>query len=124
MDGLFALSLDRLKWLSARQMKVVDNIANLNTPNFKARDVSPFADTVASLKRFRDGSHNSTFLLSERPAIDTIALKAGYQSLSGNTVNLEDELSKLSDNAKSYALATNITRTYQRLFLGSLKGSF
>ncbi|RYF10860.1 MAG: hypothetical protein EOO77_20625, partial [Oxalobacteraceae bacterium] len=40
--GLFRLAEKRLNWVEQRQQVLAQNIANANTPNFKARDVSPF----------------------------------------------------------------------------------
>lgn len=123
MDSIFDLSLERLRWLGVRQSRVAENIANSNTPNFKARDVVPFSEVMGSLMQLRNGETDATGAASSRPAIRSILLDGRAQTLSGNTVSTEDELLKLSDNVKSYTLATNVTRAYHRLVLGSLKGS-
>ena len=39
---LFELASQQAHWLSARQVAVAENIANANTPGYKAADVPPF----------------------------------------------------------------------------------
>ena len=123
MDTIFDLSLQRLKWLGVRQARVAENIANANTPNFKARDVAPFSEVMIALLQGRNSDTDSTVTSTGRPVVRTSLVSSSNQTFSGNSVNTEDELLKLSDNVKSYALATNVTRSYQRLILASVKGS-
>jgi flagellar basal-body rod protein FlgB len=40
---LFNLIDQQKSWLSARQALVAQNVANVNTPGYKAQDVLPFA---------------------------------------------------------------------------------
>ena len=39
---LFELASRQAEWLATRQCVVAGNIANANTPGFKAKDVTPF----------------------------------------------------------------------------------
>jgi flagellar basal-body rod protein FlgB len=39
---LFDLASQQARWLSARHIAVASNIANANTPGYKAADVPPF----------------------------------------------------------------------------------
>eukprot|EP01133_Synstelium_polycarpum_P030075 gene30075-37106_t len=43
---LFELASRQAEWLSVRQAAVSGNVANANTPGFKARDVEPFKDVL------------------------------------------------------------------------------
>ncbi len=43
---LFDLAARQAQWLSVRQATVAGNVANANTPDFRARDVQPFADVL------------------------------------------------------------------------------
>ncbi len=43
---LFDLASRQAEWLSVRQAAVSGNVANANTPAFKARDVEPFKDVL------------------------------------------------------------------------------
>lgn len=43
---LFELASRQAEWLSVRQATISGNVANANTPGFKARDVEPFKDVL------------------------------------------------------------------------------
>lgn len=43
---LFELASRQAQWLSVRQNVVAGNIANANTPHYKARDVQPFESVL------------------------------------------------------------------------------
>ena len=45
--GLFRLAERRMHWLDQRQSVLAQNVANVNTPGYKARDVPDFAATLA-----------------------------------------------------------------------------
>ena len=51
---LFDLAAQQARWLSARQVAVAENIANANTPGYRAADVPPF-ETVFNDDEFDDG---------------------------------------------------------------------
>lgn len=42
--NLFQLASARMQWLGERQKVVAANIANADTPDYRARDVTPFED--------------------------------------------------------------------------------
>lgn len=43
---LLQLASQQSKWLTARQTLIADNIANANTPGFRARDIQPFSEVL------------------------------------------------------------------------------
>ncbi len=45
--GLLRLAASRLAWIDRRQGVLAQNIANANTPGYVARDVQPFAQSMA-----------------------------------------------------------------------------
>ena len=119
----------RLQWAQARQRVLAENIANADTPNFRARDLTPpkfeapvaaTAGTAAplttvSLARTEDGhiagiGQGDTPFRSER--------SAGYEVRpTGNAVNLEQEMMKVAANQMDYqAVAALYSRS-----LGLLK---
>ena len=44
--NLFALATQQSKWLAVRQTAVAGNVANVNTPGYKAVDVEPFESVL------------------------------------------------------------------------------
>lgn len=119
----------RLQWAQARQRVLAENVANADTPNFRARDLTPpkfeapaaaTAGTAAplipvSLARTEDGhiagiGQGDSPFRSER--------SAGYEVRpTGNAVNLEQEMMKVAANQMDYQAAAAL---YSRS-LGLLK---
>ena len=122
----------RLQWAQARQRVLAENVANADTPHFRARDLTPpkfeapaaataaTAGTAApltpvSLARTEDGhiagiGQGDSPFRSER--------SAGYEVRpTGNAVNLEQEMMKVAANQMDYqAVAALYSRS-----LGLLK---
>ena len=44
---LFDLASMQARHLAVRQATIAGNVANANTPDYKARDVTPFAEVLA-----------------------------------------------------------------------------
>jgi flagellar basal-body rod protein FlgB len=105
----------RMQWHQERQRVLADNIANSDTPAFKPRDLiepkfgpngQPAAGSpMGSLPMIR----TSTQHLTAPGGTESFApdRKGGFQTRpTGNAVNLEDEMLKVSSNQGSYAAAT------------------
>ncbi len=107
--SFFQLASQRMEWLGKGQQVVAENIANADTPGFKARDVSPFEDLVEGA---RTGAVNRTHAAhisgsggsnGVRVSTDDTAWET---SIDGNTVALEQQTLKASEISGSYQLAT------------------
>ena len=84
----------RIEWLTARQEVISGNVANANTPAYKARDVAPF-ETL--LNREPTGTlrltHDRHLTGSQRGPVETRPDATFWEeSLDGNTVVLEQRL--------------------------------
>ena len=83
-----------LDGLTDRQRAISDNVANLNTPNFRARRVA-FEDALAASVRSGDGAVTSTESRSLEPT-----------RLNGNNVNIDTETLANQDTMLRYQFAT------------------
>jgi flagellar basal-body rod protein FlgB len=119
---LFSLISQRIGWLSERQKVLADNVANADTPNFKARDLKA-PDFAAMAKAAGAGGAGAARLaptatdehhFDVRPAGATKSALAkdskAEATLSGNTVSLESEMMKVAETAMDYQLITNLYR--------------
>lgn len=121
---LFDLVSRHNTWLSVRQTAVAGNIANANTPGFKAVDTEPF-ETVLSrtpleLTVTRPGHMSPPE--TGVPVADTRDEDAWDIVHSGNSVVLEQELIKAGEVNRSFALNAGITKAFHRMLLTSAKG--
>lgn len=113
--GLFRMMHTRMAYNSARQDVLSQNIANADTPGFSAHDLKPLDFS----KELRDTQHRITLRRTSSMHIDTHKdgqgefrtekLRNPYEKkLSENTVNLEEEMMKLSTNSFEYQMATDV----------------
>lgn len=84
-----------LDGLAARQRAIADNIANVNTPGYRAQRVA-FEDALASSVRAGSGKVSPTTALSLEPT-----------QLNGNNVNLETETLSNIDTVLRYQFASS-----------------
>lgn len=120
---IFQLASQHAGWLAARQSVTAANIANSDTPGFKARDVMPF-ETVLARTELTLASTNPGHMRLAADAATNLATEPEAPwdvSATGNTVALEQELMKVSEDSRMQALDAGLTRSFQRMFLMSLK---
>jgi flagellar basal-body rod protein FlgB len=104
----------KMQWHQERQRVLSENVANSDTPNFRPRDlVDPKIDltgasaSVGALPMVRtSASHISP---SGAPENFDQSSNAGFETRpTGNAVNLEDEMLKVSANQMDYAAVTSL----------------
>ena len=114
----------RMQWHQERQRVLSENVSNSDTPNFKPRDlVEPKFDPTGAAAAGSMGPlamvHTSTghiAPLESEPTFDQDR-KTGFETRpTGNAVNLEDEMLKVSTNQMDYAAVTSLyTRSLHML---------
>lgn len=118
IDNTMQLLHRTLDLRSARQRVISSNLANEETPGYRASDLQ----FVEQLQSAHKGRFPLTLAVTQGQHIGPRAAQ-GYQTVSGklaevpagdlpldaNSVNLELEMAKLSDNAMHYNAAASIT---------------
>ena len=115
---LFDLAEKRLSWTAQRQSVLAANIANANTPAFQARDIQSFASLVSgggSIEPVQTqpmhmpgtASSGLASLISDPPKV---------RALDGNTVALDEQLTKVADTETTQGLVTSIWKKYVGMF--------
>jgi len=106
-DSALGIHEDALKFRARRAEVLANNIANADTPNYKAQDVDfrtvlegTTAGSSLSLQR-TDGGHQSEFL-SPDAAADLMFRIPNQPSVDGNTVETQEEMARYTDNAIRY----------------------
>ncbi len=116
--GIFDLAEKRMAWAEQRQAVLAKNIANANTPSFQASDVPDFAKTLSRVSvvepvRTRPNHMSGT---------DTGGILAGVgakhtgRGPDGNTVALDEQLTRVADTDTTQAMTTAIYKKYLGLF--------
>lgn len=122
--SFFRLASDRLEWLSSRQKVIAENIANGDTPGYRARDVAPFESYVQALTSAADGSGPAAQPFGAHVPVDTVDAPDNWSGdLSGNTVVLEQQTVKAGETAVQYRLAANLYRKANELLTIAATGN-
>jgi flagellar basal-body rod protein FlgB len=114
LPGLAALRT-RMQWHQERQRVLSENVANSDTPNFRPRDlVEPKLDPTGASSgsmgplAMVQTSSGHIAPLDSGPTFDQDR-KTGFETRpTGNAVNLEDEMLKVSANQMDYAAVTSL----------------
>ena len=106
MDNLFGIHATALKLRANRAALLAANIANADTPNFKARDID--FKKVLNLSANADTdlrtTHSKHINLSGNSGLNTEVFyrMPNQPSLDGNTVDLQTERSAFMENSMMY----------------------
>lgn len=113
---LFALADRKFAWISQRQQVLSQNVANSDTPGWRARDLTPFATLLARpgvALACTDPAHLSGNTGAEGQAG---VIQQSELAPDGNGVSLDKELMKVADTDTAHTLTTELTRAYLGMF--------
>jgi flagellar basal-body rod protein FlgB len=116
--GLFDLAEKRLVWTAQRQSVLAANIANVNTPAFQARDVQSFESVLSGSGSMEPVRTQPAHMVGTTPTgLASLATNpAKTRALDGNTVSLDQQLTKVADTETTQALVTTIWKKYTAMF--------
>lgn len=107
----------RMTFLTSRQTVLAENVANANTPNFRAKDVEEpdFAALAADLSSgtqmtVTDPRHIATNGNEALGGFRTRDMPDSEGTPNGNSVVLEDQMMKISAIQTDYATVTQLYR--------------
>ena len=98
-----------------RHTQIAENIANADTPGYKAKDLEAFSETYARSQRTAFSSNANSFR-AER--IET----PGAASPNGNTVSLEDQMSRSTAATRDHDTALTVYAKTLSMLRTSLGG--
>ncbi|APX89188.1 flagellar biosynthesis protein FlgB [Brevirhabdus pacifica] len=124
--SFFEIASKRMQWLGVRQQVVAENVANADTPEYKARDVSPFAEMIDAATRgggpqTTNPKHISSNAFGDGMRVDEDQV-AWEAKLDGNTVVLEQQSIKAAEISENYRLASQLYRKGYELLTLSVTG--
>jgi flagellar basal-body rod protein FlgB len=111
------------QWLSVRQATIAGNIANANTPGFKALDVAPFEKTLEATRLAMAATRPAHIpdVPSRAGGVDAREAQPWEITHSGNSVSLEQELINAGEVNRAYRLNTSIAKAFHRMLLAAAK---
>jgi flagellar basal-body rod protein FlgB len=119
---LFSATSQLANWLSVRQSAVAENIANANTPGYRAADIPAFAEVMDETRLRLAASQPGHFGYDPAGNASAAAPAEWNVARSDKPVSVEDELIKADEVNRSYALHTGVMKAFHRMLLLSVKG--
>jgi flagellar basal-body rod protein FlgB len=109
---ILSMLRQRMEWHQERQRVLAENVANADTPNYRARDLAPpdFSHQlqVASLALDRTSPLHITAQGSTGPAFAADSSGRYEVRPRGNSVTHEDEMLKVASNQMDYEAVTSL----------------
>lgn len=131
LDNELRFSEANLRLRAERQQLLASNIANADTPNYKARDIdfSKALDMALSgasqggMSSTAPGHINSGPSVSESIAgVPLLYRKPIQGSVDGNTVDMDVERNQFADNAIRYEAGVSFLNSKLRSILAAIQG--
>src|ERR1700761_5056773 len=118
----------KMHWLTDRQRVLAENVANLDTPQYQAKDLETpdFGSELSSVARATGmniaghspslpklqpamtSSNDLPGLSSQQDDAGHVNKKREDHSINGNTTSMEDEMMKVSSTAADYQMMTEL----------------
>jgi flagellar basal-body rod protein FlgB len=115
----FGVAAQRLAYIDQRQRVLAQNIANADTPNYHARDLSPFEKALTATG-ITPTQTNAAHLSGTLDSANLILQPATEIAPDGNSVSIESQLTKVADDETSAALVGNLWKTTMGMYLTAL----
>ena len=123
---LISVIKNRMQYHQARQKQLAENVANADSPGYKPRDLKPFDMLMAAQisgtgAALTNASHISTGGSGRNGVPEARRTNSFESTPSGNAVNLEDGMLRMSQNASDFQLASTLyskSLSYLRIALG------
>lgn len=128
---LFAVLRENMSWLSSRQRVLAENIANADTPGYRARDIDrpDFAATLREASEGRSALHrtNSRHIGgSAGNSANGFRVTDAPDSASqpnGNTVVLEDQMMNVAETQMNHRAAVGLYEKSLGMLRMAIRGS-
>lgn len=125
---LFQMMSKRLAWLGKRQQVLAQNVAHADTPKYRAQDIKEpsFREllggtrtgTVAITRT--SGTHLTPARGNGDAAFKVIEDEEGEFSLSGNSVDLPGQMTKVAKTAMDHQMTINLYRKHISMLKAAL----
>lgn len=118
--GLFDLAEKRLAWVDQRQTLLAQNIANANSPGYQGKDMMPFAQTLAQMAPDLVRTNVAHLTGPASKLRNDANQRAHERAIDGNTISMDEQLTKVADTEGAQALVENLYRKYMAMFRTSI----
>jgi flagellar basal-body rod protein FlgB len=126
LDSYLGIHAKALVVRDQRASQLANNIANVNTPNYKAKDID-FNEVLSARMEEGAGSMQTTSAMHMNPSVQTGGVNLKYRvpsnsSLDGNTVDKEMEVAEFTRNSINYQASLSFLSNKIKLMTTALRG--
>lgn len=130
LDGMLRFQQTALSLRAARQELLASNIANADTPNYKARDIdfaSALRNALAGTSTELPVAQTSPMHLEGKEGGTILGAPVMYRkpvqpSADGNTVDMDVERAQFADNALRYEASVRFVSEQLKATLAAIQG--
>ena len=129
LDDYLRFNEAALNLRAQRQELIASNIANADTPNYKARDIDFASALTDVLKRTGSGAGSATASgagssagLAAHPGAGLLYRTPAQGAVDGNTVDMDVERNQFADNAIRYEASITLMNAQIKHMLAALQG--
>jgi len=119
---LFQMAQSRMQWAAERQKVLAENVANIDTPDYRAKDIETpdFQRLAHQAARpvqatMTNPAHQPGTLGDQGVFREHTERRPFETSLDGNQVVLEEQMQKVGETRSRYMLATNLFEKHIKL---------
>jgi len=116
LDEMLGFQTQALRLRSQRQELLAANIANADTPNYKAVDF----DFARALQEAAAPKSNSASAADTKPTL--LYRQPGQASLDGNSVEMDAERAQFADNTVRYEATLRFLNAQLKMMLTAIQG--
>ncbi len=113
---LFALADRKLAWIDRRQQLLSQNVANVDTPGWRARDLKPFAALLARPPLTLASTEGAALPGGNGADAPGSVAPPAELAPDGNGVVLDKELMKEAETDTAHELTVQLTQAYLGMF--------
>jgi len=124
-SDLVSQIVNKMRYLNQRQAVLSENVANANTPGYKAKDLAPMSFGNALQQVSMVTTDPRDILPAGMSGVNAQTTDAkSFETLpSGNSVDLEQQMMQVSETSVNYQLMTSIYHQVTGWFRIAVKGS-
>jgi len=123
--NVFDVLSRHVDWAGQRYAVAAANVANLDSPGFKAKEISPFElemnQTAMRLMR-TDPGHIAPAAQTGAEEYEITDQASLDETHSGNNVSVENEMKTIGDSARFVSSDTAIYKIFHRMTIAAAKG--
>lgn len=123
-NDIFGLAARQASWLLARQQVIAQNVANANTPGYKAADLKPFDASLETASLQLAVTSPAHLGSGDAPELSQASSSPDNAEVyySGNDISQEQEMGKAGAIARTYALNTALVKAFNGMVLQAARG--